>query len=235
MAGISLNQIATRIAGEQGERKDDTSFIAQCETWLKSAMIEIDSSGNFQVFRKNLTITTDPLNTQGLYTLPEDFRTMKYLREVITDNPIEYIDPKILSDYNLDMEQFGTPRQFWITDPVINLSDQYIQRIKFFPIPNEVLTIDGMYYFDIINTASDDILLLTQRVILALESRLRMYITKMDKEWTAYNVERSEYSRNLELVKMEEKSKPSRNLRAKNTDIPRKSRRPSRFRYPFEG
>ncbi len=235
MSGVTLNQIATRIAGEQGERRDDTSFITQCETWLKSAMIEIDSSGNFQVFRKNLTITTDPLNTQGLYELPEDFRTFKYLREVLTDNPIEYIDPKVLADYNLDFEQFGPPRNYWITDPTVNGSNQFIQRLQFFPIPNEALTVDGMYYFDIINTGSDDILPLTQRAIIALEHRLRMYIRDADKEWTAYNVSRGEYGRALALVLMEEKNKPSRNLRARNTDLPFRSRRPRRFRYPFEG
>lgn len=234
MAGVTLNQIAVRIASEQGEHTGDDAFITQCETWLKDAMIEIDSDGNFQIFRKPLTITTSASVTDGLYDLPEDFRTMKYLRQVLTDDPIDYINPKTLADYGMNLEQFGPPKHFWVTDPRINVNNQFIQRVKFWPIPNSTIDVDGMYYFDVINLASGSFIPLSQRAILALESRLRMYITKADKEWTAYNVERSEYARNLNAFLNEEKNKPSRNLKARYTDLPSRSRRPSRFRYPHE-
>ena len=234
MPGVTLNQIAIRIASEQGDHSADDGFISQCETWLKDAMIEIDSAGEFKIFAKTFSITTDSSNTTGLYDLPEDFRSMKYIRHIDIDSEIDYINPKALVQYGIDLEQRGTARNHWVTDPRVNIQNQFIQRVRFHPIPNNVETLDGMYYFDVINVGSDDIIPMSQRAILAIESRLRMYITKADKEWTAYNVERSEYNINLANLLREEKSKPSRNLKARTTDLPSKSRRPTRLRYPFE-
>lgn len=234
MAGVTLNQIAVRISQEQGDRTGDASFISQCETWLKSAMIEIDSEANFKAFFKNLTITTNPSVTNGLYDLPEDFRAMKYLRHPDNDDPIDYENPSTLVGYNVDFEQFGRPHTHWISDPYIDGSNRFIQRVRFLPIPNTVMTIDGKYYFDVLNVNTNDFLPLTQQAINALESRLRMYITKADREWTAYNVERSEYSKHLANLIKSEVNKPSRRMKARPTDLPSRSRRPSRFRYPHE-
>ena len=233
MAGVTLNQIAVRISQEQGDRTGDASFVSQCETWLKSAMVEIDSEANFKAFFKNLTITTDPGNTTGLYDLPEDFRSIKYLRLADTDDPIDYENPSTLIGYNVDLEQRGRPSIHWISDPRIDVN-KFIQRVRFHPIPNVVLPVDGKYYFDVINTASSDILPLTSQAINALESRLRMYIRKADENWTAYNVERSEYSKHLAILIKSEVNKPSRRMKGRVTDLPSKSRRPSRLRYPFE-
>lgn len=232
--GVTLNQIAVRISQEQGDRTGDASFISQCETWLKSAMVEIDSEANFKAFFKNLTITTDPLNLTGLYDLPEDFRSIKYLRHVDTDEPIDYENPSTLIQYNVDLEQFGRPSIHWISDPTINASNQFIQRVRLHPIPNVALTIDGKYYFDVVNVDTNDTLPLTPQAINALESRLRMYIRKMDEAWTGYNVERSEYSKHLATLIKSEVNKPSRRMKARPTDLPSRSRRPSRLRYPFE-
>lgn len=233
MSGVTLNQIAVRISQEQGDRTGDASFISQCETWLKSAMVEIDSEANFKAFFKNLSIVTNPANLTGLYDLPEDFRSIKYLRHTDTDEPIDYENPSTLIQYNVDLEQFGRPSIHWISDPRIDVN-KFIQRVRFHPIPNETLTIDGKYYFDVINTLTNDILPLTSQAINALESRLRMYITKADREWTAYNVERSEYSKHLATLMKSEVNKPSRRMKARPTDLPSRSRRPSRLRYPFE-
>ena len=231
--GITLNQLAVRVSQEQGDRTGDASFISQCETWLKSAMVEIDSEANFKAFFKNLTIITDPLNTTGLYNLPEDFRTIKYLRHTDTEDPIDYENPSTLIGYNVDLEQRGRPSIHWVSDPLVSGS-QFIQRVRFHPIPNETLTIDGKYYFDVINVNPNDTLPLTTQAINALESRLRMYINKLDREWTAYNVERSEYTKHLANLIKSEVNKPSRRMKARPTDLPSRSRRPSRLRYPFE-
>lgn len=234
MAGVTLNQIAVRIAGEQAEHTGDDGFITQCETWLKSAMIEIDSEGNFRIFVKDFTITTDPLNLTGLYDLPEDFRAVKYIRHINTDDEIDYINPKTLVKYGVDLEQKGPPRNHWVTEPRINASNQFVQGLKLHPIPNSAETLNGMYYYDVINLSSASFIPLSQQALLCLESRLRMFITKADKEWTAYNVERSEYSKNLAGFLRQEKNKPSRSMIARHSDLSLNSRRPSRLRYPFE-
>lgn len=232
MAGITLNQIALQIVSEQGEHVGDDAFVAQCEIWLKDALIEIDSEANFKAFAKDFSIVTAV--SIALYNLPEDFRAIKYLRMVDTDEEIDYINPKTLTQYGIDLEQSGRPRNHWVSDPVINVSNQFIQRVRLHPVPNGVLTINGMYYFDVINLISGSFIPLTQRAMLTLKSRLRMYIAKGDREWTAYNVERGQYAKDLAALLREETNKPSRNLTARPTDLPLRSRRPSRLRYPFE-
>lgn len=232
MAGITLNQLATAIAGEQGEKVGDTSYITQCETWLKEAMVEIDSEANSRAF----STTLPPIVTvagQSRYDLPENYRSIKYLRFVDTDDPIEYCNPRTLANYGVDFEQQGRPRWHWISDPIVNGSNQFIQRLSLQPVPNGVFTIDGMYFFDVINIGSSTILPLTQQAIIALKSRLRMEMHKNDKDWDSYNAERGQYSRNLALFLKSEANKPSRAMKKRYSDMPRRGR-PSRLRYPHE-
>jgi len=233
MSTVTLNQLATRIINEQGNHLDDPAFVTQCETWLKAAMVEVDSEGNMKIFARNFTITTDPLVTDGLYDLPQDFRSIKYLRHINTDDEIDYTNPKTLVAYNVDLEQFGTPHKHWVTDPRIDINNDFIQRVKLWPVPNSSLTIDGQYYYDVLNVTSSDVLPLSPQAILCLESRLRMYITKAEKEWTAYNVERGEYAKNLAGLLRQETNKPSRKQIKRWSDITTRNR-PARLRYPFE-
>lgn len=232
MAGVTLNQIATEVAGEQGERKDDTSFITQCETWLKDAIIEIDSEGNFKIFKKPLSVIT-AVGT-SLYDLPEDFRTIKFIRHPDTDEHIDYINPSTLVSYGIDLEQAGRPRNHWVTDPRVNAQNQFIQRLKLHPVPNAIFNLDGEYYFDVINLTTGSIIPLIPQAILALKSRLRMHIHESDKEWTAYNVARSQYSKDLAAFLRQETVKPHRRMKKRVSDISLGNRRPTRLRYPFE-
>jgi hypothetical protein len=232
MAGVTLNQIAVRIATEQGDKVGDDGFITQCEQWLREAMIEIDSQANSRAF----STTLPPITTSAgvsRYSLPENYRAIKYLRFVDTDDPIEYCNPRTLANYGVDFEQQGRPRWHWVSDPVLGGSNEFIQKVTFQPIPNGTFTIDGMYFFDIINIDSDDFLPLTQQAILAISSRLRMEIHKNDKEWDAYNAERGQFSINLASFLKLETNKPARGLKAKIRDLPRMGR-PPRLRYPFE-
>lgn len=232
MPSLTLNQLASQLVLEQGEKRDDNGFISQMEIWIKDSIIEIDSLSQFKIFWKEFSFNTN--TDQAIYDLPEDFKHVKYMRLVDTDDEINYINPKTLARYNIDLEQKSNrPFYYWVFDAQVQ-GVNVIKKLRVHPIPTGVISINMPYYFDITSLISSSVLPLSQQCLLALKSRVRMQMHKLDKEWDAFNAERSQYAIDIQNLISLEKSPPSRILINRPTDLPRRSSRPYRLRYPWE-
>lgn len=232
MATLTLNQLASELAQEQGEKVDDSSYINQLEKWIRDAITEISVRSKFKIFWKEFTFST--VIGVSFYSIPKEFRDFKYVRFTDNDDEIEAINPKRLSEYGLDLEQKSRPRFYWISDPQVDGSSNFVQRIRLHPIPNAVLQINAPFYFHPVDLVTSSIIPLSEEALLVIKSRIRMQMHKLDKEWDAFNAERAQYAQDLTSLVEQERTPASKNLTAQPTDLPRRTSRPYRLRYPFE-
>lgn len=229
--GLTVNQLAIQLLGEQAEKKDDNDYVAQLEIWIKDAITEISSRTKFKFFWKENIITT--VIGISSYSLPKEFRDFKYVRHIDNDQIIEYINPRRLADYGLDLELRGKPRYWWISDPTTTSTD-FIQKIRLHPIPNAIYSINAPIYYHPVDLISTSVIPVSEEGLLAVKSRVRMWMHKQDKQLELYNIERSQYNQDLASLIDQEKTISGRILINRQTDLPRRSGRPYRLRYPFE-
>lgn len=234
---LTVNQLASELISEQSERLDDSGYVSQVEKWIKDSIIEITNKATFKIFWKEYSFDTvaGAVPADALYSLPEDFEEFKYVRLTTEDNELDYINPRRLTGYELNLEEIGRPRNWWLSTPVTNdTAVTFVQRIRLYPIPNGVYTVNAPYYFNPRALVSASAIPMTDSALICLKSRLRMQMHKFDQNLEMYNIERAQFSQDFNDLVSKERKMASRVLVAQQTDLPRRSARPRRLRYPFE-
>lgn len=228
---MTLNQLASELIQEQSEKIGDTAYLTQLEKWAKDAITEISVRTKFKFFWKDHTITT-VVGTSS-YDLPKEFRDFKFVRHTDNDDEIDYINPRRLVNFGLDLERQERPRYWWISDATVDATD-LIQKVRFNPTPNAIFSINAPFYFHPVNLISGSVLPVTEEAILVIKSRVRMQVYKNDSRLDLFNIERGQFSSDLSNLITQERTISARTLVNQQTDLPRRTGRPYRLRYPFE-
>lgn len=228
---MTLSQLATQLLQEQGEKIGDTDYAAQLEIWARDAITELSIKTKFRMFWKQYSFNTVVGVSQ--YSLPAEFRDFKYVRFTDNDREIDQINPRRLVGYDLDLERTDRPMYWWMSDAATD-STELIQKIVLNPIPEAIYSINAPYYYHPTGLVSASVIPITEEALLVIKSRIRMQIHKVDKDWDSHNAERTQYNTDLQALIENERKPPARVLVAQPTDLPRRTGRPYRLRYPFE-
>jgi hypothetical protein len=230
---MTLNQLASEIALEQGERVGDAAFVTQLETWIKDDLLKINLKSRFRVLWKTFSFPTQ-VNVPD-YPLPLDFKDPKYVRIIESDQPIEFLTPIKLTKFNFDLEQKGNPKFCWFQNPAI-VSTNFTKKLRLHPIPNSIVNVElPYYYYPQKGLTSNTDIPITDELFMILKHRVRMRVHLIDREFDLYGIEKAEYRESLADYIVQDRTTPSRDLVKGQSDLPKRAQRPTgRFRYPFE-
>lgn len=228
---MTVNDLALLLQNEYSEKLGDTGYTTQLENWIIESIIQLSLITKLNIFYKSTPLNT--VATNSTYELPVELRDIKDIRIIATDDKIDYENPKILSEYGFDLEQAGKPRYWWYQDAAV-VSNDYIKKIVFTPIPNAIYSLSITYYYHPSGLVSGSVLPLSEEALLVVKSDVRMKHFQYNKDFASMNVERSNYRDRLSALITQERTPSGRRLIAVQTDRPARHRRPSRLRYPFE-
>jgi hypothetical protein len=223
---MTLNDLAIELLREHSVTTEDVNRIQITEQWINSAISEIADILEWRFFQKDFTITT----SAGIpnFELPAEFVDFKYLRDKDTNLPIDYIDPKRLSDLGVDLELISRPYYWWYIDRQTSMGSVLTDApliIRLHPIPDSTYTIDAPYYFHPGTLATDDTIPLPRNKIEVIRERVKAEFMFLHKEYEGYDRRMLNFQRKLAAAIDQEKTIRDRDLTLQARDLPSFSNR----------
>jgi hypothetical protein len=220
----TVNSIALDLLREFDFSTDDSGLVSQVERWVNDALDEIAVATDWNHFHTRGTIPT--VIAQAQYTLPAGAREIIQLRYIATGEPIEHWTVQEAARRGVILETAGRARA-WLEDGILLSGSNNLYRIRLYPVPDAVVSIEAEYYYHPSDVASGSVLPVQDQHIVLVKDRVRAYILEEgeDQRYEAADRAQRRFESNLAKLVKREKHKVAANLVLKPSDI-RRTRRP---------
>jgi hypothetical protein len=193
---MTVNTLALQIIQSMSENQNDPQFINVVENWIRDALGEINLATRWHFARSTTTFNT--VGGTASYNLPIGLNDIQMLRLTNPRQVIEYIEnPMVLASRGFNFDIQAIPRFWTYEDSVISGTDQ-VFKIRIFPTPNAVYTIEryGLYNADTLS--SSDNIPLPGDLFTLVKDRVRAYLLEDDKDYTGHDRAYRRYQEGLE-------------------------------------
>lgn len=177
MAALTVNDVATDVMIEVGENTGDATLVLQFERWVSNAFQRIGITLDWKFNRPTETFVTAASTAEYSLTstLADDIRGMRISGD---DDPIFYKEERELYERGVDLEQEGRPMYFWFRE--YDKTNEVL-KIAFWPIPDQIFSIDVMMRAAPGTLVSADELPYPREFVQAIEARVK-YLYYMNEE-----------------------------------------------------
>jgi hypothetical protein len=212
----TVNQIAQFLVREHSESSDDPNYISILEGWIIETVEEIAAAGLWKFFRKDYSFAT--VASTFLYILPSEAKEMDFLRFTDTNLPLDFLNPARLPQFGEDFERLARPYVWWYEDAG-TVSASFTYKIRLFPTPDTVYTIEAPYYYVPTGLTTSSDLPLHQEFLSTMKLRVRAFMDKDDGDYDGYDRMMSKYESRLTTLKAANETKPDARRRLQVTDL----------------
>src|SRR5262249_17755316 len=201
---------------ERGDQTDDASFVAVIEKRINDAMDEVAAVTGWNVFH-----TRDTFNTAAstpTYDMPAGLREIIQLRFTDNGEPIPLLSIQEAVRRGIKLEDSGRP-QAWLEDGHFQSGANNLYRIRLWPVPASVLTIERHYYFNPADVASASHIPIQDNLIVAVKHHVRAAMSVNDERFDEASYYRRAFEQILERLVKQEQGKVSQKVILREVDL----------------
>lgn len=213
----TVNELALILMRENGEATDQTDRIAVVEQWISDAVSELASLSEWKFFQKEYTLTT--VIGTSTYEIPAEALDLKYIRDPINDERIEYCDPEHLVQVGFDIDQQARPRYWWYQNANLATEDLPLV-VKFSPVPDIIYNFEAPYYFHPGELETTDLIPVPRDKFLVVKNMVRAKFFLYEKELEMYQLQMREVEKGMIAALNSDRKKHARELVMQIRDIP---------------
>lgn len=212
----TVNSLALDLIQEMEESTDDTGFVAKVEARINEALDEIAVATNWQDFKTRSTFPT--VATQAQYNLPAGAREIIQLQYVADGQPLIMGTIQEAARRNILLTDPGKAR-VWLDDGRVVVGSDVLMRIRLYPVPSEILSIEAEYYYHPSDVASGSVLPVQDQFIVLVKQRTRAKLLINDQKYDAADREQRSYESNLAVMVKRTQSNVSAKVVLRQTDL----------------
>jgi hypothetical protein len=210
------NSVALDVIQEFEESTDDAGFVAKIEKRVNEALDEIAIATNYNTFKTRATFAT--VASQAQYNMPVGARELIQLRYLDTGEPIPMLTTQEAARRGIKLEETGRP-QAWLEDGVVVSGSNVLLRIRLWPVPSSILSIEEEHYFHPSDVASATVLPIQDQHVVLIKDRVRVYFLTNDQKYDAAQLALLSYQQNLERLVRREQAKVAKKVTLQETDL----------------
>ncbi len=212
----TVNSVALDVIQEFEEATDDTGFVAKIEKRVNEALDEIAIATNYNTFKARATFAT--VAAQAQYNMPIGAREIIQLRYLDNGEPIGLITIQEAARRGIKLEEPGRPQR-WLEDGTLVSGSNVLLRIRLWPVPSSILSIEEEHYYAPSDVASATVLPIQDQYIALVKDRLRAYFLEDDQKYDAADRAQRRYESNLAKLVNREQSKVAEKVILQETDL----------------
>lgn len=212
----TVNSIALDLIKERGDQSDDANFVAVVETRINDAMDEIAAYTGWNVFHARDTFSTQVGVAQ--YNMPAGLREIIQLRYTADGWPIPLLTVQEAARRGVKLEESGKA-QAWLEDGHIQVGSDNLYRIRLWPVPSAILTIEREYYYNPADVASTSQLPVQDNLIVAIKYHVRARMAMYDERFDEADRHLNSFTTILDRLIKQEQSKVSHKVVLQEVDL----------------
>lgn len=212
----TVNSIALDLIKERGDQSDDANFVAVVETRINDAMDEIAAYTGWNVFHAR-----DTFNTQvgvAQYNMPAGLREIIQLRYTADGQPLPLLTIQEAARRGIRLEESGKA-QAWLEDGHIQVGADNLYRIRLWPVPSAILTIEREFYYNPADVASMSHLPVQDNLIVAIKHHVRARMALYDERFDEADRYQNAFTQILDRLIKQEHSKASQKVTLQEVDL----------------
>ncbi len=212
----TVNSVALDVIQEFEESTDDAGLVAKIEKRVNEALDEIAIATNYNTFKARATFAT--VAAQAQYNLPVGAREIIQLRYLDNGEPITLITTQEAARWRIKLEDSGRPQR-WLEDGTIVSGSNVLLRIRLWPVPSSILSIEEEHYYHPSDVASATVLPIQDQLIVLVKDRVRAYFLENDQKYDAADRAQRRYEGNLGTLIKREQSKVAEKTILQEVDL----------------
>lgn len=179
-------------------------------------MDEIAAFTGWNVFHARDTFNTSIGVAQ--YNMPAGLREIIQLRYPIDGEPIPLLTIQEAARRGVKLDEPGKA-QAWLEDGHIQVGADNLYRIRLWPVPQSVLTIEREWYFNPADTASASHLPVQDNLIVAIKHHVLARMARYDERFDEADREMEDFKVILDRIIKQEHSKVAQKVTLQEADL----------------
>jgi hypothetical protein len=215
---------------------DDAGFVSVVEGYINSALDEIATTTNYNMFKTRASFNT--VAGTAVYQLPAGGRDIEQLRYTDTGQPIWLWGTQEAAQAIAQLEDPGRAC-VWIEDGILVSGSNVLYQFRLAPVPDSVLSIEQIYYFHPSEVATAQVIPVLEQYLPLIRRYVKAELYELDGMLDRAKEQRSIYREILGGLVPREKRKVAKHTQLQASDLVRGGGRPqaifdpAHFKNPF--